>query len=179
MFVLISMPPKMDPRAHASIIDLLNPSRDECVLGVFATKDLAVQGISAYTGTPHAGKTAVIYEMVPSGDKQKRVKIYEGSFPLFAVKLTSDIHESSSRVSSTLNKILNKRVQKLEEKLEAKVAECNNLRNDASPKINNLSSRLQKLEEKLESKCAECNLLKADNDEMSALITRMRDMIQV
>ena len=177
MFVLISMPPKMDPRGPVSVMDLLNPSRDECVLGVFATKELAVQGISAYTGTPHSGKTAVIYEMLPAGDKQKRVKIYEGSFPLFAPKLSSNKNETS--LSNSLNKILNKRIQLLEEKLETKVAECNRLKNDTSPKITDLSSRLQKLEEKLESKCAECNRLKADNDELSALITRMRHLIQV
>lgn len=149
MFVLISMPPKMDPLGRASIIDILKPSMDECVLGVFTTKELAVQGISAYTGTPHAGKTAVIYEMLPDGDKQKRVKIYEGSFPLRAPKLSNDVkHKQSS--TAHLNgyiKIMNKHIQRLEEKLEAKGAECNRLKND--------------------------------NTELVALIDRMKVLIQV
>ena len=134
---------------RAKIMDQIHPNRDECVVGVFTTKELAVHGISSYTGTPHAGKKAVIYEMVPTGDKQKRVKIYEGSFPLCAPTLKPIIPESSNL---TLTLVRDKKI---------------------------LQERIQKLEEKLESKYAECKLLKADNDEMTALITRMRNMIQV
>ena len=153
MFVLVSMiPPAVDVDMiinRAKIMDQIHPNRDECVVGVFTTKELAVHGISSYTGTPHAGKKAVIYEMVPTGDKQKRVKIYEGSFPLCAPTLKPIIPESSNL---TLTLVRDKKI---------------------------LQERIQKLEEKLESKYAECKLLKADNDEMTALITRMRNMIQV
>lgn len=154
MFVLVSMIPPADVHDffihRAKIMDMVHPNRDECVVGVFTTKELAVHGISSYTGTPHAGKKAVIYEMVPTGDKQKRVKIYEGSFPLCAPTLKPIIPESSN-LTLTLVRDKNKILQE----------------------------RIQKLEEKLESKYAECKLLKADNDEMTALITRMRNMIQV
>lgn len=176
MFVLVSMPPKMDPLARANVLDMLKPNMDECVVGVYASRELAVQAISTYAGAPHGGKAALIYEMVPDGDKQKRVKIYEGSFPSFCIKLTPPKEPSISYMSG-LTKILNARVQKLEEKLEAKEAECNGLKN--GPKITDMNARLQKLEEKLEAKCAECNLLKADNREMATLIGRMKKLIQV
>jgi hypothetical protein len=128
--------------------------QNECVVGVFTTKELAIQGITAYSTTAHAGLVARIYQMLPDGDKQKRVKIYDGSFPLCAPKLS--------------NEDLNTRIQKLEERLEA---ESNRL------KFNN--QRIQKLEEKLEAKAAECNHLKMDNNELTNLINRMKKLIQV
>jgi hypothetical protein len=144
MFVLVSMPPVyMDFHKHR-ITDLLAHSNDECVVGVFATKELAVHGISSYAGTSNAGKRALIYEMLPDGDKQKRVKIYEGSFPLCAPKISSN----QEPIAHTFQLKL-------------------------------MRERIQKLEEKLESKCAECNLLKIDNSEMTTMINRMKDLIQV
>jgi hypothetical protein len=182
MFVLVSMPQKMQWRGQ-SLNDVL-ASMDECVVGVFATKDLAVQNISVYAGSSHAGKAALIYEMVPVGNKQKRVKIYEGSFPLCAPKKTSDDKQPSLAYLNGHTKILNKRIQKLEEKLEAKGAECNRLKieNSEMAMSNDLTKivnkHTQRLEEKLEAKGAECNRLKDENTEMRALINRMKILIQ-
>jgi tetrahydromethanopterin S-methyltransferase subunit G len=181
MFVLVSMPQKMQWRGQ-SLNDVL-ASMDECVVGVFATKELAVQNISVYAGSSHAGKVALIYEMVPVGNKQKRVKIYEGSFPLCAPKMSDDKQPSLAYLNGQ-TKIMNKRIQKLEEKLEAKGAECNRLKiensemavsNDFTKIVN---KHTQRLEEKLEAKGAECNRLKDENTEMRALINRMKILIQ-
>jgi hypothetical protein len=129
-------------------------SQDECVVGVFTTKELAIQGITAYSTTSHAGKVARIYQMLPDGDKQKRVKIYEGSFPLCAPKLSNDD--------------MNMSIQKLEETLKHFV------------EVSKFNTRhVQKLEEKLEAKAAECNHLKMDNNELTNLINRMKKLIQV
>ena len=146
MFVLVSMSPKMDPSmVNARNMEaFLLQQNEECVVGVFATKELAVHGISSYAGTSNAGKKALIYEMLPDGDKQKRVKIYEGSFPLCAPKISSN---------------------------QVPIAHTFQLKL--------MRERIQKLEEKLESKCAECNLLKIDNSEMTTMINRMKDLIQV
>ena len=182
MFVLVSMPQKMQWRGQ-SLNDLLT-SMDECVVGVFATKDLAVQNISVHAGSSHAGKVALIYEMVPVGKKQKRVKIYEGSFPLCAPKTSDDKQPSLSYLNGQ-TKIMNKRIQKLEEKLEAKGAECNRLKIENSEMTasndltKTLNKRIQRLEEKLEAKGAECNRLKIDTSEMAALVDRMKILIQV
>jgi hypothetical protein len=143
MFVLVSTNNMLDPMNN-KIFAVLSQSTDECVVGVFTTKELAVKGISSYAGTSHTGKRALIYEMLPDGDKQKRVKIYEGSFPFCAPKLNSDQEPIAHAFQLKL-----------------------------------MRSRIQKLEEKLEAKCAECNLLKIDNGEMTAMITRMKDFIQV
>jgi len=147
MFVLVSMSPKMSPKMVSSTRNMeafLFQQNEECVVGVFATKELAVHGISSYAGTSNAGKRALIYEMLPDGDKQKRVKIYEGSFPLCAPKISSN----QEPIAHTFQLKL-------------------------------MRERIQKLEEKLESKCAECNRLKIDNSEMTTMINRMKDLIQV
>ena len=60
--------------------------------------------------------------MIPDGDKQKRLKIYEGTFPICSPKLNND------STHNDVVKALNARIQKLEEKLEAKVAEVNNMK---------------------------------------------------
>jgi hypothetical protein len=167
MFVLVST--IADPYATyartKSMKDLMTVGGDECVLGVFTSKELAAKGIDAYAGTSHAGKTALIYQMVPDGIKQKRVKIYEGSFPLCTWTSTSStpmkkqppvppVKETPATPSGPT------------------VAYLNGL-----SKI--MSKRLQKLEEKLESKCTECNRLKTDNEEMTSLVNRMKAFIQV
>jgi hypothetical protein len=92
--------------------------------------------------------------MVPDGDKQKRVKIYEGSFPVFSVNLTPAHDSASARVR-----------ERVYENLQART------------KV--LNERIQKLEEKLEEKAAECIKLKIGYDELSVLFRRMMDIIQV
>ena len=182
MFVLVSMSPKMNPSTR-SMEAFLFQQNEECVVGVFATKELAVNGISSYAGTSNAGKRALIYEMLPDGDKQKRVKIYEGSFPLCAPKISSN----QEPIAHTFQlKLMRERIQKLEEKLESKCAEYNRLKISSNQEpiahtfqLKLMRERIQKLEEKLESKCAECNRLKIDNSEMTTMINRMKDLIQV
>ena len=119
MFVLISTPAPFSVFNNTKYNQLLN----ESVLGVFHTKELAIQSIPAYSGTSHAGKGAVIYQMLQDGDKQKRVKIYEGTIPICSPKL-------DNQSENNVMKILNKRIQLLEEKLEAKAAECNRLKSE-------------------------------------------------
>lgn len=142
MFVLISMHPSPKADGKYKISQILLSSEKECILGLFTTKELAIQGILTYAGTLHAGKTALIYEMLPDGVRQKRVKIYEGSFPLYAPE------------------------------------SCTKQEPSVIPE-NTMHTRIQKLEEKLEAKCAELNNLKNDNREMSSLILRMKELIQV
>jgi len=144
MFVLISMDPVLKPHEYHKykMTEILLPKKDECIVGVFTTKDLAIQGILA-AWRSHAGKTALIYEMLPDGVRQRRVKIYEGSFPLHYAPMLCTNQEPSIIPENTLYK------------------------------------RLQKLEEKLEAKCAELNNLKNDNREMSSLILRMKELIQM
>jgi len=120
MFVLVSTPTPTSMDLHKyKMGEILKPRMDEHVLGLYCTAELAIQAIMAYSETTHSGKMAFIYEMIPDGDKQKRVKIYEGTFPLRAPKL------SKTQESSTITQ----RLQKLEEKLEAKCAECVRLKN--------------------------------------------------
>jgi len=129
MFVLISM--------HSVL-----KNNDECIVGLFTTMELAIQGILD-SRRSHAGKKALIYEMLPDGDTQRRVKIYEGSFPILYAPFLCTKQEPSVIPENTMH------------------------------------TRIQKLEEKLEAKCAELNNLKNDNREMSSLILRMKELIQV
>jgi hypothetical protein len=121
MFVLVSIPIRMDPNKY-KMSTILLLSTDEYVLGLYSTKELAIQAIPAYSGTIHSGKAAIVYEMLPDGDKQKRVKIYEGTVPLHAPKLSNS--QESSLKNMQLIADITQRLQKLEEKLEAKCAEC-------------------------------------------------------
>lgn len=93
----------------------------ETVVGVFPTIENAIHSIPSYF-TSQAGKIAIVYQMIPDGDKQKRLKIYEGTFPICSPKLNND------STHNDVVKALNARIQKLEEKLEAKVAEVNNMK---------------------------------------------------
>jgi hypothetical protein len=148
MFVLVSMAAKLAPFTHGiDIQKVLNHSTDEYVVAVFLTKELAIHSIPAYAGTLHAGRASVIYEMLPDGDKQKRVKIYEATFPVYAALKAAPKKDVEPPAESNLMKVLDKRVQKLEEKLD--------------------------------TKCAECNVLKSENNEMHAMIIRMKKLNKV
>ena len=127
MFVLVSVNKFVESTSFSVLRHDHIRSIEECVVGVFTTKELAVHSISAYAGTSYAGNRALIYEMLPDGNKQKRVKIYDGSFPLCAPKLSSN-QEPITHVCQL--KQMQERIQKLEEKLDAKCAECNRLKND-------------------------------------------------
>ena len=144
MFVLVSMAVKLDPFTHGiDIQKVLNQSTDEYVVAVFLTKELAIQSISTYAGTLHAGKASVIYEMLPEGDKQKRVRIYEATFPVYAAPKEAPKKEVEPSAESNL-KVLDKRLQKLEEKLDTKCAECNVLKNENS-EMHAMIIRMKKL----------------------------------